>query len=443
MAVLSPRDDGGEGVGVAGVAADAVRHVASTEYARVLASVIGTVGDWTLAEDAVQDALTRALDRWQRDGVPRNAAAWVTTVARRRAIDLLRHEQAERRAMARLELEHELLGEADEPEPGVAFPRGDERLQLIFTACHPALGLEARAALTLRTVLNVSVDELARLFAVSPETMQKRLVRARAKIAHAGISYRVPDPAEMVARSESVCEVLSGLFTLDYADPTAGGEGAVEAIRLARLCAGLLPLDVPGSLEIHGVLALLLLQHSRRAARTSPSGIAVPFEHQDRALWDRDEAAEGLRVLEAALERAAQAGIAGGRHLVRAAIAAEYARPPSADAIDHARIAELYELLERLDRSPFVTVNRAVAVANAGRAVAGLALLDAVAPALQGHHLAAAVRGDLLRRLDRHADAAAALRSAAAVAPTERERQSYLHEVDLLEREEPRAHPRA
>lgn len=440
MAVV--RRDGVEDWGVGAYdtpVARAVRDVASLEYGRVLASVIGTVNDWTIAEDAVQDALARALDRWRLDGVPRSPAGWVTTVARRRAIDLVRHESAERRALARLE--HELVVEFDEPTPGVAFPRGDERLQLIFTACHPALTLEARAALTLRTVLNVSIDALATLFAVSEETMQKRLVRARAKIKHAGIAYRVPDPSEMAARSESVCEVLSGLFTLAYAEPAARSDAAVEAIRLARLCCRLLPADSPESLEFDGVLALMLLQHSRRAARTSAEGLSVPFERQDRELWDHDEAAEGLRVLDAALERAARARIPGGRHLIRATIAAEYVRPFQIGEIDHARIADMYEVLEQLDRSPFVTLNRVIAVANAGRSAVALELLETIAVALDGHHLLSAVRGDLLRRLDRSREAAVELRTAAAAAPSERERQSYLHEVDLLESDGPHAHP--
>lgn len=416
-------------------AAEAAREVASSEYGRVLASVIGTVGDWAIAEDAVQDALARALDRWRRGGVPRNPAAWVTTVARRRAIDLLRHESAERRAAARAEPDLE----GDDSPSRVAFPRGDERLQLIFTACHPALTIEARAALTLRTVLNVSIDDLATLFAVAPETMQKRLVRARAKIAHAGIPYRVPEPSEMPARVESVCEVLSGLFTLGYADPTALPDIAAEAIGLARLCSGLLAVHSAERLEVDGLLALLLLQHSRRGARIK-DGRAVPFEEQDRARWDHDEAAEGLSLLDAALHRAGRTGVAGGRHLMRAAIAAEYMRPASTEAIDHARIAAMYEVLERVDPSPFVTVNRAVAVANAGRPGVALELVEAVPAALHRHHLHAAVRADLLRRLQRGHEAADALRTAAIAAPSERERQAYLLELALIEGD-PHAHP--
>ena len=248
----------------------------------------------------------------------------------------------------------------------------------------------------------------------------------------------------MSARSESVCEVLSGLFTLAYADPTARSEAAAEAIRLARLCCELFPSDSAAWLELNGVLALLLLQHSRRAARTSAEGLTVPFERQDRELWDQESADEGLRILDAALERAAQARVPGGRHLVRAAIAAEYVRPFQIGAhgeIDHARIADMYELLERLDPSPFVTVNRVIAVANAGRPAAALELLETVALALAGHHLLAAVRGDMLRRLDRTGEAAAALRTAAAAAPSDRERQSYLHEADLLDSDAAHAHP--
>lgn len=221
----------------------AVRHVASIEYGRVVASVIGTVHDWTLAEDAVQDALTRAVERWPGDGVPANPAAWVTTVARRRAIDLVRHADAERRAVTRLEHEpHDGVDntrEADDHDD--AFPHGDERLKLIFTACHPALTLEARAALTLRTVLNVSIEQLAGIFAVAPATMEKRLVRARAKIAHANIPYRVPDAAQLDSRSASVCEVLSALFTIGYSDPTLQPDPGAEAIRLARLCGSCSP----------------------------------------------------------------------------------------------------------------------------------------------------------------------------------------------------------
>jgi RNA polymerase sigma-70 factor (ECF subfamily) len=439
LAVLV-RNEGGLGsAGASGAAAAAAVHiVASSEYGRVVASVIGTVNDWTIAEDAVQDALARALHRWRQDGVPSNPAAWVTTVARRRAIDLVRHEQAERRAVSRLN--YESTADAEEPVSDPGFPRGDERLQLIFTACHPALTLEARAALTLRTVLNVSKDDLATLFAVTPDAMQKRLVRARAKIKHAGIPYRVPDSSQMAARSKSVCEVLSGLFTIAYADPMGRTQAADEAIRLARVCCQLLPTDSTERLEFDGLLALLLLQHSRRAARTSEDGQAVQFEHQDRALWVQDEMAEGLSVLDTALERAADAKVAGGRQLVRAAIAAEYVRPLQSDGIDHERIVDLYKVLQQLDPSPFVTLNRAIAVANAGRVADALALVDTIAVALPGHHLHAAVRGDLLKRLHRTEEAAFEFRVAAGASPSDRERRTYLSQVDVLGPDAAQAH---
>ncbi|KTR78237.1 hypothetical protein NS234_04415 [Microbacterium oxydans] len=410
---------------------DAVRHVASIEYGCVVASVIGTVHDWTLAEDAVQDALARAVERWPGDGVPANPAAWVTTVARRRAIDLVRHADAERRAVTRLEHEpHEGIDAHDATDHDDAFPHGDERLKLIFTACHPALTLEARAALTLRTVLNVPIEQLAGIFAVAPTTMEKRLVRARAKIAHANIPYRVPDAAQLDSRSASVCEVLSALFTIGYSDPTLQPDPGAEAIRLARLCRQLLPAYSPARLEFTGLLALLLLQHSRRAARTTADGLSVPFDEQDRGLWDVSEIEEGLRLLDDAVEEAARAGIHGGRHLIRATVAAEYVRPAPATEIDHARIADMYAVLEQVDASPFVRLNRAVAVANAGRPAEALALTEALESSLGGHHLYSAVRGDLLHRLKRDEEATSAFRDAARTAPTERERRSYAQHAD-------------
>lgn len=414
-------------------AMDAVRHVASIEYGRVVASVIGTVHDWTLAEDAVQDALARAVERWPGDGVPANPAAWVTTVARRRAIDLVRHADAERRAVTRLEHEpHEGIDAHDATDHDDAFPHGDERLKLIFTACHPALTLEARAALTLRTVLNVPIEQLAGIFAVAPTTMEKRLVRARAKIAHANIPYRVPDAAQLDSRSASVCEVLSALFTIGYSDPTLQPDPGAEAIRLARLCRQLLPAYSPARLEFTGLLALLLLQHSRRAARTTADGLSVPFDEQDRELWDVAEIKEGLRLLDGAVEEAARAGIHGGRHLIRATVAAEYVRPAPGMEIDHARIADIYGVLEQVDASPFVRLNRAVAVANAGRPAEALALTKALESSLGGHHLYSAVRGDLLQRLKRVEEARSAFRDAARTAPTERERRSYAQHADNI-----------
>lgn len=398
----------------------------------MIASVIGTVGDWAMAEDAVQDAMQRALERWPSEGVPGNPPAWITTVARRRAIDLMRQQGAAARAAARLTAEVDLLGADEEPSDVSAFPHGDERLALIFTACHPALAPEARAALTLRVVLGVPVERLARLFGVSEHAMQKRLVRARAKIAHAGIPYRVPARSELRDRTAGVLDVLYGLFSIGYANDDADGM-APEAIRLARLCRSLMPCDSPERLELDGLLALMLLQHSRSEARIA-DGAPVPFARQDRRLWDADSVAEGLSILDAALDRAARDDIAGGRHFVHAMIAAEYARPAGAVSIDHARIVGLYRVLERLDPSPFVRLNRAIAEANAGDPAAALATLDSVAPLLAHHHLLHAARGDVLARLGRRAESAQCFRRAAAEASTERERRAHLVALDDAER---------
>ncbi|KAA6436340.1 hypothetical protein FQ330_02725 [Agrococcus sediminis] len=406
-------------------AAAAVRAVAASEHGRILATVIGATGDWAIAEDAVQDALERALARWPEDGVPRNPAAWITTVARRRAIDLLRSRGAAERAAARLAAEPAL---DDEPTERSAFPHGDERLALVFTACHPAIAPDARAALALRTVLGVSIERLARLFGVGEAAMQKRLVRARAKIAHAGIPYRVPGPAELPARAEGVRQVLYGLYAIAHAEPTgddADGSAADEAIRLTRLCRSLMAEGTHERLELDGLLALMLLQHARRAARTSDDGTPVPFVEQDRALWHAEAAAEGLALVDDALATAAQGGVPGGRHLVQAAIAAEHMRPLLPARIDHERVVELYRVLERIDPSPHVTLNRAIAQANAGDAAAGLDALDGLRPALDGHPLLHAARGDLLARLGRDAEAAACFRAAADLAPGERERRGY------------------
>lgn len=406
-------------------AAEAVAAVVADDHARVMAAVVGALGDWSLAEDAVQDALERALARWPADGVPDSPAAWITTVARRRGIDLLRSRAAADRAAERLAREP-----APEPvvAPEAAFPHADERLALLHTACHPAIAADARAALALRAVLGVPVARIARLFGVGEAAMQKRLVRARAKIRNAGIPYRVPSPAELPARSEGVRQVLYGLFAIGYAAPaeTEGRAAAVEAIRLARLCRELTPEGSHERLEADGLLALMLLQHARSEARLGADGSPVPFPEQDRARWDRAAADEGLALVDAALALAASTGIAAGRHLVHAAIAAEHVRPELAARIDHRRVVALYRVLEQLDGSPFVVLNRAIAQANAGDAAGGLEALDGLWTALGQQHLLHAARGDLLARLSRHREAAEARRRGAALAPTDHERRALL-----------------
>lgn len=414
-------------------AAAAVAAVVADDHPRVMAAVVGTLGDWSIAEDAVQDALERALARWPADGVPDSPAAWITTVARRRGIDLLRSRAAAERAAERLA--HEPADEPDDASEASAFPHDDERLALLHTACHPAIAADARAALALRAVLGVPVDRIARLFGVGEDAMQKRLVRARAKIRNASIPYRVPGPAELPSRSEAVRQVLYGLFAIGYAAPAEADARAAadEAIRLARLLRAVTPEATHERLEADGLLALMLLQHARRDARVRADGSAVPLPEQDRDRWDRAAAREGLALVDAALALAASSGLAGGRHLVHAAIAAEHVRPELAARIDHGRVLELYRVLERLDGSPFVVLNRAIAQANAGDPDGGLEALDAIVGVLERHHLLHAARGDLLRRIGRDAEATEALQRAATLAPTDAERRALVEAAAAAE----------
>lgn len=419
MAALTPAES----------ASVAVHSVADAEYGRILATVIGAIGDWTVAEDAVQDALARALERWPLEGTPRNPAAWITTVAKRRAIDLMRHEDAARRASARWGIEREV----DDPpsvNEGETFPDGDGRLRLIFTACHPALPAEVRTALTLRAVLNISVESLGRLFGVSEAAMQKRLVRARGKIKHARIPFRVPGEADLVSRSNGVRDVLYGLFTIAYAEPLEAPsvddiDPAVEAIRLARLCCSLIPERTHERVEFDGLLALMLLQHSRRLARISAQGTAVAFVEQDRDLWDEAAVSEGLVIVDKAFEDAARYDIPAGRHLVQAAIAAEYVRARVVSEIDHQAIVALFLVLEELEPSPFVRLNRAIAEANAGDPSAAMAMLEGLRSRMNTHHLFHAAVGDLMQRLGEIESAIDAFREAARLAHSEVERRSY------------------
>ncbi|WP_169948596.1 RNA polymerase sigma factor [Microbispora sp. H11081] len=386
------------------------------EWGRVVATLIRLTGDWDLAEECAQDAFAQALARWPRDGVPRRPGAWLTTAARNRALDRFRRgatEEARLRALA--------SAPADpDPEPAEEDHVPDDRLRLMFTCCHPALPLEAQVALTLRTLAGLTTAEIAAAFIVPEATMAQRLVRAKRKIRNAGIPYRVP-PAHLLAeRTAGVLGVLYVLFTEGYS--ASGGpsparpELAAEAIRLARVLAGLMP-DEPEAL---GLLALMLLQDSRRAARFDAAGDIVTLEFQDRAKWDHDEIEEGLRLLDDALARRRS-----GPYQVQAAIAACHATALDPDDTDWPQIAGLYARLARLAPSPVVELNRAVAVAMADGPLAGLRLVDTLRAdgRLAGHHLLAATRADLLRRLGRTAEAAQSYEEALALAPTDAERR--------------------
>ncbi|WP_405578710.1 RNA polymerase sigma factor [Streptomyces sp. NBC_01190] len=406
---------------------EAVAAAWPEEWGRVVAAVIRQTGDWDLAEECAQDAFERALERWPRDGVPGRPGAWLTTTARNRALDVLRrraNETVKLRDAARLAPGSPAVA-PDAPEAaaleavsgGDAVP--DDRLRLIFTCCHPALPLPAQVALTLRSLTGLSTAEIARAFLVPERTMAQRLTRAKNKIGHAGIPFRVPPRELLPERTAAVLAVLYLLFNSGYAPGAAGPDQrrvTAEAIRLARLTARLLPADP----EAAGLLALMLLHDARAAARTDTAGDLVPLEDQDRARWDRERITEGTAVLDAALALRLP-----GPYQVQAAIAACHAVAPAAESTDWPQIALLYRELARMAPGPVVELNRAVAVAMAEGPAAGLALVESLTATgeLAGYHLLPATRADLLRRLGERDRAAAAYREAARLAPTEAERR--------------------
>jgi RNA polymerase sigma-70 factor (ECF subfamily) len=393
---------------------DTVYH---SESRRILATLIRLLGDFDLAEEALHDAFRVALEQWPRAGVPANPRAWLVSTGRFKAIDSIRRRARFNASL--VELAAQLDSNTHEaPEPDDQGVEDDE-LRLIFTCCHPALPPDAHVALTLREVCGLTTEEIAHAFLTSPSTVAQRIVRAKSKIREARIPYQVPSPADLPDRLDTVLHVIYLVFNEGYF--ASSGESLIrpdfsgEAIRLARLLNDLLPEP-----EVVGLLALMLLHESRRAARTSPSGDLVLLEDQDRSRWNREQIAEGLTLVERALSSRRV-----GPYTLQAAIAAIHAEAPDAAATDWAEIVGLYDVLLRIDPSPVVELNRAVAVAMRDGPMAGLALIDAILARgdLADYHLAYAARADLCRRLGRTAEARVAYEQALSLTQQEPERR--------------------
>jgi RNA polymerase sigma-70 factor (ECF subfamily) len=400
-------------------AIDAIWHIESPRLIAALARVTGDVG---LAEDFAQDALVAALQRWPETGVPDNPAAWLMAAAKNRAIDHLRRGRRVERANGEIGRDLEAGRERAVADLDAALDDdiGDDLLRLVFTSCHPVLSREARVALTLRLLGGLTTAEIARAYLVSEPTIAQRLVRAKRTLADARVPFEVPRGPDRDARLSSVLEVLYVIFNEGYA-ATAGDDWmrpqlCDEALRLGRILATLAPAEP----EVHGLVALMEIQASRTKARTGPAGEPVLLLDQDRGRWDHLLIGRGL----AALERAEASGGARGAYTLQAAIAACHARARTAAETPWPRIVALYDELARIDPSPVVELNRAVAVSRALGPAAGLELVDALTtdPALEGYHLLPAVRGDLLERLGRREEARAEFESAARLARNARER---------------------
>jgi RNA polymerase sigma-70 factor (ECF subfamily) len=397
------------------------------ESRRILATLVRLLGDFDLAEEAMHEAFAAALDVWPRSGVPDNPRPWMISTARFKAIDTLRRR-------ARFDASQDELGRYLEAQGSSAERSGeedsveDDRLRLIFTCCHPSLPPEARVALTLREVCGLTTEEIAKAFLIAPSSLAQRIVRAKAKIRETAIPYEVPTPQELPARLGAVLQVIYLVFNEGYSAATGAevtrGELTAEAIRLGRLVSELLPEP-----EVLGLLSLMLLQESRRAARTSPTGELILLENQDRSLWNREQIAEGVALLERALKSRRF-----GPYTLQAAIAAVHAEAESVAVTDWRQIVALYDRLLQIQPSPVVRLNRAVAIAMCDGPEAGLTHIDAVLSQgeLANYYLAHSVRADMYRRLGRTSEARSSYEKALALTQQEPERQFLQERIRQL-----------
>jgi RNA polymerase sigma-70 factor, ECF subfamily len=422
-----------------------IEHIFREESGRILATLIGLLGSFDLAEEAMQEAFTVALEKWPEQGTPANPRAWLISTAQHKAVDALRRSarlDSKREELQKIAELEQHLADADENmrrhdptgEDHGGDPLGDlyqdDRLRLIFTCCHPSLALEAQVALTLRTLCGLSTDEIARGFLVPLPTMAQRLVRAKQKIRDAHIPYQIPPEQELAARLEAVLLVVYLVFNEGYS--ASSGETAIrhelcaEAIRLSRILCLLLPRQT----EARALLALMLLHDSRRSARVGGNGEAILLEEQNRLLWNQDQIREGLALVESALREGPP-----GPYALQAAIAAVHARASRAEETDWRQIVGLYRLLLAVQPSPVVELNHAAAVAMAEGPGAGLHLLDRLESSadLRDYYLLPAARADLLRRLDRRAEAAAAYRRALTLAGNDSARSFLSRRLAAME----------
>lgn len=401
--------------------AERIREVLDTVYRsesrRILATLIRLLGDFDLAEEALHEAFRAALEQWPRDGVPANPRAWLVSTGRFKAIDAIR--RGHRFEPLPDDIDKRLAADGADPAALDNESVEDDRLRLIFTCCHPALPPDAQVAMTLREVCGLTTEEVARAFLSSPPTVAQRIVRAKAKIRNARIPYQVPSQTDLPDRLDSVLRVVYLVFNEGYSASSGASltryDLSAEAIRLGRLLVELLPEP-----EALGLLALMLLHESRRAARTSPTGDLILLDDQDRSLWNRDQIVKGVSLVERAL-----ASRRVGPYTLQAAIAAVHAQAPNAAATDWAKIVEIYDALMRAEPSPVVELNRAVALAMRDGPAAGLNLIDAILAGgdLENYHLVHAARADLYRRLGRTAEARASYERALTLAQQEPERR--------------------